>query len=206
MDANSISALLKEGSRLLGLLLEQPVDVAGGIAADELSYWRWRNRIHILDRVQRIAEARGIPIQKPSRQFSLMWLNDAGLIEEEVLQQLWAELLVSAMHEKDGEHPSFIDTLKRLGPHEALVLKALETPVRIRGHLVEIETPVPVDMLRVTAFLSAAGLVSSEQLTQHWTWEDGPDFALTYYAFEFAAAVGVAIDERLRPAARLSGD
>ncbi|AMV18969.1 hypothetical protein [Planctomyces sp. SH-PL14] len=107
---------------LLPKLLGKPCEVAGELLADEIYYWKWVHRLQIIERAQRRLKASGVAPKALPKGFMLPFLEDAGNVEEESLQELWAGLLESAVKDTNVPIPRYEQTLRSLSRDEAAIL------------------------------------------------------------------------------------
>lgn len=133
MTQDLIAAVVKEigkpiaetGCGLLRALLGKPCEIAGEMISDELYRWQWQRRIEILEKAQQRLTARGLNAKVLPKGFFLSYLQHAGEIEADELQELWANLLASAVESEANQHPSFVHVLKQLSVLEARILAAV---------------------------------------------------------------------------------
>ena len=57
--------------------------------------------------------------------FLLPLIEAAGNVEDDSLEDLWAQLLASGAKDATAQHPAFIDALRRMNVEDARVLKEL---------------------------------------------------------------------------------
>ena len=70
-------------------------------------------------------EKNGIAVRVVPTGFLLPLLEACGDIEDEELEELWARLLASGVEGDSNQHPSFVDTLRRLDRTDAEFLARL---------------------------------------------------------------------------------
>jgi len=112
-------AVIETGCELIKSLLGEPFKVAGGMLADQVYAWRWRNRIRIAKRAEEIMAEEEIPARVLPPGFLLPLLDAAGDVEDPDLQQMWARLLASGVREDRHQHPMLVDTLRRMSREDA---------------------------------------------------------------------------------------
>lgn len=112
-----IQATTKLGGFLARVTLE-PVEAITGILTDRLRYMRWERQVRLVDRSRQIMLEKGIAeeFRPVSPKVALPIVENASIEDNDDLQDLWANLLVSAL---DPNHPdtiriAFIDILKQL--------------------------------------------------------------------------------------------
>ncbi len=111
--------------KLIEGLLGEPFKIAGGMLADQLYAWQWRNRIEIVNKAKEHLNARGIAIRVVPPGFLLPLLEGAGYAEDGDLQESWARLLAAAVADEGYQHPLYIDVLRRMSGDDARVLSRL---------------------------------------------------------------------------------
>jgi len=135
--------IVETACRLLESLLGEPCKVAGGMLADQVYAWRWRNRIRILTRAKEIIDARDIALKAIPPSFLLPLIESAGDVEATELQNMWAQLLASGIADPDAQHPSFVKTLGQLSTLDALILTMLSRVFHLSRHP---ECPYPAPL------------------------------------------------------------
>jgi hypothetical protein len=112
-------------ARLVGQAPEQ----IGGIATDWATYLRCSNLLMIQDRVDaklknRALQGKTIPV--PLR-LAYPMLQAASLEDDEILQELWANLIANAMDPAHNEKvlPAFVELLKQLSADEGLIIASI---------------------------------------------------------------------------------
>lgn len=113
--------------KLFESLLGQPVEVAGQAVADQIQAWQWSNRVRIAEKVESRLEAHSVARRVLLPDFLLPLIRDCGDAGDEHLQDLWADLLVSAIENQDAEHVAFLKTIGQFSPTDARVLKTMLT-------------------------------------------------------------------------------
>ncbi len=128
--AKTASVAIKATEKLgifLSKIIGEPTEIAIGILSDKLRFIRWQNQIKLADRLERIMkdrkiEGKSIPV---SPRFAIPLLESASWEDRDSLQEIWANLLISAMHPDDSKkvRSSFIEIIKQIEPEEARLLK-----------------------------------------------------------------------------------
>ena len=108
--------------------LGSPAVEMGGIAGDWMKYYRYKNMLTILDKVeelhrQRKLEGRPIPI---SPRMAIPLLDAVSAEDDETLQNLWARLIANSTDPNTliPIHPGYIEIIKQLTPDEAVIVNA----------------------------------------------------------------------------------
>lgn len=123
----AIEATEKLGGFLAGVTKE-PLEAITGLMADKLRFMRWERQLRLYQRQIDILRERGIssPRTVPPK-LALPIVMNASLEEDDELQDLWAQLLASALDPNfRGEiRSAFIDILKQLAVTDVHVLNAI---------------------------------------------------------------------------------
>ncbi|MBX9654519.1 DUF4393 domain-containing protein [bacterium] len=132
MDAAQVAAIVaatrlaepvvKTGLKLFESLFGESCRVFGDLLADQIYSWQWHNRIQILDRAAKQLEGKTIDPTTMPAGFLIPLLDACGNAEDEILQEMWASLLVEAGDRRDAQSPMFIRILKDLSPDDARYL------------------------------------------------------------------------------------
>jgi hypothetical protein len=123
-----VQAAVDLAKRMLG----KPCDLIGEVLADDMRYWKWANQVRIFHRAAEKLKAKstaGHPVP-PSFLFPL--LEASGMVDDEFLQELFAELVARANSDDSVRQPLILDTLKRLSPEDSLALKGIRDDVEQR--------------------------------------------------------------------------
>ena len=127
--------LLTKGVEFLDSLVGEPIRIAGGMLSDQLYAWRWQNRIRIGAKArQKVEEVRGNTVPVPPA-FLLPFLEAAGDVDSEELQDLWARLLASVATGAAEHHPAFVRTPQQFSAVEAHLLTWLAGPLVIPAYV-----------------------------------------------------------------------
>lgn len=126
---SSLSGLAKPvvetGARLIESLLGKPCQVAGELVSEQLYAWQWANRCRIAAKAQAIMEKNGTAAKVLPKGFLLPLIEATGNVEDDDLQDLWAQLLASGAQDAEAQHPAFIETLRRMNAEDARSLREL---------------------------------------------------------------------------------
>lgn len=117
--------VIELGCGLLKSLLGKPCQVAGEMMADQVYYWRWRNRVRIAERAAKLLAEREVAAKALPPGFLLPLLERAGDCDDEDLQARWAALIASGVAEERHRHPAYSHLLSQLSRDEAVLLEAL---------------------------------------------------------------------------------
>lgn len=114
--------VVETGCRLVESLLGKPCEVVRGMLADQLYVWQWRNRIRIANRAKQIMDAKGIAEKVLPPGFLVPLLDKAGYADDPTLQEMWANLLASAVDNEACRRSAYVAVLSQLSRDEALLL------------------------------------------------------------------------------------
>jgi hypothetical protein len=112
----------KAVTQFLEGLVPEFVKEGGGILADKVRYWRWKNQINIVMRAKTHIDNLGLQPKFPPLKIIVPLLESASLEEDESIQQMWSRLLASALVDDIKIVPNHILTLRQLSPVEVKVL------------------------------------------------------------------------------------
>lgn len=109
----------------LDVIMKPALSEVGGIIADQVKYWRFKNQIKILVKARLLQEKYNItPKIIPVKTIASI-LEYSSLEENETLQDMWSGLLASASNSMSiyDIHLILSSILKELSYHDALVIK-----------------------------------------------------------------------------------
>ena len=140
MDENEINEKDKEfqlkignddvyGSILIKNNSNRVIAKIGDIMLDSLSYFRWSNAVHFLDKYNKKKEKRGLVGKETPLppKFIIEILSNAFQEDDELLLDNWNNLLINwqDLEEKCDKKYMYIDILKNLGINEIRFLKLI---------------------------------------------------------------------------------
>lgn len=111
--------LVETGCGLIESLLGEPFKVTGQLLADQVYAWQWKNRVRIAARAQRILSGSNIAPRVLPPGFLLPLIEAAGNVEEDSMQEMWANLLVNATEGDQSHQRMYIETLRSISAHDA---------------------------------------------------------------------------------------
>ena len=131
---NGISApIVKTGCGLIENLLGKPCSITGELISDQIVAWKWRNRVRIAEKVDRIIKEKAIAARVLPPDFFVPYLEAIGDVDDPTLQDLWASLLASAISEDVHARVSLVRILDQLDSVDAKILLAFhEGPVGVQ--------------------------------------------------------------------------
>ena len=107
----------------------EPLETVMGILNDKLQFIRWERKLRLAERGREILDQRGIegPLRPIPYKLALPIIEHASLEDNDELQDLWANLLVSAVDPKfDGLiRSAYIDIIKQLEVVDVHLLNAV---------------------------------------------------------------------------------
>jgi hypothetical protein len=124
LEESNFEKLANKALEYIDAIIGPPLEEIGGILADRIRLWRYKNQIGILIKAREYNDRKGIsPKTIPVK--TLANLIEASSYEEnESLKERWSALLANATDPTNNFslHNAFIDVLKQLSPLEVEVL------------------------------------------------------------------------------------
>ena len=128
--AKTSSVAIKATERLgsfLSKLIGEPAEIAIGVLSDRLKFMRWERQLRLAEKIEEIISERnlnGKTIPVPPK-LAIPIIENATLEDDDSLQDIWANLLATAMSPKRPAKikSSFIEIVKQLDPEDAKILK-----------------------------------------------------------------------------------
>ena len=115
-------------------ITNEPVEAIMGIFGDRLKFMRWERQLRLYDREQEILHQRGVGnhLRTVPPKLALPIVENASLEEDDELQDLWANLLASALDPnfKGVVRSAFIDIIKQLEVTDVHVLDAIHKEIQ----------------------------------------------------------------------------
>jgi hypothetical protein len=176
-------------ARYVGRVLgTTPEDAVGLVIGDPLHFVRAAIASKYDEWITRLHRDRGVTPAPVSPSIAIPLLRAAYDESRPELQELWAQLIAAAMdpQRRNRVRRSFIDTVQRMDPLDALVLKTLCEPIAWAPHVLV----VLADNLRVTRQeieVSALNLANLKCL-RNISLEVSDNFAITFYGRELVRA------------------
>ena len=130
IQTEAVKAFGKEvAARIFGFLSDitrPPAKELGGLLADSVKYYRFKNQLRILEKAENINKLLGRKLQKVPLQFLANLLDNCSWAEDNYLQSNWATLLANATSkgEDTSNYITYVELLRQLSPIQA---KCLET-------------------------------------------------------------------------------
>lgn len=165
---------------------------AFGIIEDKLKYLRWERRVRLIDRATKLLHQRGLAEPTRAVPMSIMVpiLQLGSMEEDNELQDLWAQLLVSAADADSGIvlEPAFIGILQNLSSRDAANLEKIysipgakialythELPARVLTDKPTVEIDPSDDVQLSLGNLNRLGLIDGAMF-----WGGGPSNRYAY--------------------------
>jgi hypothetical protein len=126
--------VVQTASNLLEKLAGKPCEIVGEIIADQLYAWQCARRVAIFNKVSERLKQEKIEPRAIAPGFLMPLLDAAGNIDKEELQELWANLLVSAVESDSAQVATFIETLRGITPDEAQLLSKIAAGEITKGY------------------------------------------------------------------------
>ncbi len=125
-DQNAeIEANRKEISDFFGGIIPDFVKEGGGILADTVRFWRWKNQVNIIKKVKEKVEKSGLAKKQVPLKILLPLIENSALEEEETIQDKWANILANAVTAQKEIKPNYAEILKELSSLEIVILDKL---------------------------------------------------------------------------------
>jgi hypothetical protein len=119
----------RETGKFMAKFIKGPLEQAMGIFADKLKYMRWERQISFIDKTNEILKERGLsePTQPVAMKSFIPLVHAAILEEDDLLQEIWANLLVNAGDKDSGVEVrrNFITILQDLSFIEVQILEKI---------------------------------------------------------------------------------
>ncbi|MBC2734165.1 MAG: DUF4393 domain-containing protein [Desulfobacteraceae bacterium] len=153
---------VREIGRFLEMVVGEPLKGIGGIASDQVSYWRYINLLKLKDKVdaihvERAFEGKTLPI--PPR-YAIPIIETASTEDNETIQDLWAGLIANAVDSSKrlSMNKRYIRILTDMEPLDAQVLELLMQDFDLKTK----STPEEAQGLTVSQLSKAAGCSQDE--------------------------------------------
>lgn len=123
----SASDLARELADLAKPMLKEPLEEAGLLFRDQVSYWRLKNAVRLMKKAREVIEENDISPRNIPFATMIPILEMGGSVEDENLQDKWAALLSKAADENYSPNLVFLvaKVLGQLTPEGALTMDML---------------------------------------------------------------------------------
>ena len=125
MTTNDL-ALLGQFAPMLNAMIQPSLEQAGLLLADHIRGWRLRNLASVVEKSDRKLRERGLSgdqISPIKAAVGLPIVEKASLQDDEVLQDLWANLIVSGVTDGHEIDPSYVEILHQFARLDCDVLE-----------------------------------------------------------------------------------
>jgi len=138
------STVLEKGIDLakgfIDRLINPSVEELGLLMKDQISYWRFRNQILILNKAKELCDRNKINIKSISPKLLCPYLENASLEDDDELQEKWASLLVNMVDSnKNIQNHVFPYILSQLSKGEFTFLESVVLERRLRISTLKME-------------------------------------------------------------------
>lgn len=122
-----INRLADKAFDFLGKVVNPPLEELGGLLADKIKFWRFKNQVNIILQVKCFFEQKGIQPRKIPLKTLAPLLEHSSWEEDPHMQTKWASLLANAANPKYSYdiHLAYVEILNQLSPLEAKLLDLL---------------------------------------------------------------------------------
>ncbi|MFH0854147.1 MAG: Abi-alpha family protein [bacterium] len=120
-----IEASQEEVSEFLEKVIPNFVIEGGGILADTVRFWRWKNQINIIKKAKIIVENSKLDKKQVPLKILLPIMENSSLEEDEIIQNKWANILANAITASRDITPNYAEILKELSVLEVVILDQL---------------------------------------------------------------------------------
>ncbi|HHT9113732.1 MAG: DUF4393 domain-containing protein [Planctomycetes bacterium] len=120
---------VREFGSFISQFIKGPIEQGMGIFEDKLKYMRWERQIRLMQRVNELLNERNL--REPSRavpmKIAIPLFQSGSLEEDDLLQDIWAKLLVNAADANFGKEimRSYITILENITSFEAVILEKI---------------------------------------------------------------------------------
>lgn len=128
-EAKAMEEAAKAAKQYLDIIVCDPLAEIGLLIKDNISYWRFKNQLRIVEKTQALLAKKGIKPQQIANSVlpeSIVPLLEAGGdTSDPMLSDMFAGLLTSAISPESAAttHPSFARILNQLSPMDAKILR-----------------------------------------------------------------------------------
>jgi len=115
----------------LDLIVKEPASAVGGVLADRVNYWRWKNKITLLLKAKKFLEDKGIEPKQLLPSTVVPLIDAAADVDDPLLSDMFAGLLAShvATSNPNEVHPSYTKILEQLSPLDAVLINEVHASV-----------------------------------------------------------------------------
>lgn len=127
IEEKGIIQLADKAAEFLGKLVNPPLKELGGLMADKVRFWRFKNQVNIILQAKTFLEQKGIHPRKVPLKTIAPLLEHSSWEEDSDMQTKWASLLANAANPNYSYdiHSTYVDVLNQLSPLEGRLLDLL---------------------------------------------------------------------------------
>lgn len=127
IEEKGIIQLADKAAEFLGKLVNPPLKELGGLMADKVRFWRFKNQVNIILQAKTFLEQKGIQPRKVPLKTLAPLLEHSSWEEDSDMQTKWASLLANAVNPNYSYdiHSTYVDVLNQLSPLEGRFLDLL---------------------------------------------------------------------------------
>lgn len=130
-----IDKSLEIAKKYIDKIVDAPLKELGGLLADKVNYWRFKNKINTILKAKKFLEDKGIDPKKALPETVVPLLESSSDTEDDNLSDMFAGLLASHLSAKSSSvvHPSYAKVLSQLAPSDAYLLRELHKRITNSG-------------------------------------------------------------------------
>jgi len=116
--------LINKASKFLEKIVNPPLKELGGLLADKVKFWRFKNQINTIIKAEDFIIQKGIQPKKIRLKTLFQLLEYSSWEEDPDMQTKWASLLANAVNPEYSHYinSSYLEILNQISPLEAKVL------------------------------------------------------------------------------------
>ena len=120
----NIDHLIYTASEFLQKVVNPPLEELGGLLADKIRFWRFKNQMEIILKAQNYLEDKRIQPKKIPLKTLASLLTNCSWEEEEYMKTKWAALLANTIDSRSvfDIHSSYVEILDQLSSFEVKIL------------------------------------------------------------------------------------
>ena len=99
IEATTTEIVIESSKVFLQSIVKPVLDEVGGLLADQVKFWRFKNQIKMLEQSETLLKDKGIKIKETPIKLLVPLLEGAGMEEDEDMQDKWARLFANTVKE-----------------------------------------------------------------------------------------------------------
>jgi hypothetical protein len=124
ITSTALESMVDAARGFVERLAGPPAEELGLLAKDQISYWRFKNQVAILNKAKSLCEENNIHLKAISPKLLCPFLENAALEDDDYLQDRWAQLLASMVDsERNIQNHVFPYILGQLSKNEFIALE-----------------------------------------------------------------------------------